>query len=95
MILAKVAGNVVSTCKEPKFLGKKLLLVQPVTPEGVNSGEEFLAVDHIGAGAGETVLVINEGSVAADLMKDQNIPLQAVIVAIVDKIEFDNRKENS
>ncbi|MDD5092310.1 MAG: EutN/CcmL family microcompartment protein [Candidatus Wallbacteria bacterium] len=93
MILAKVTGNVVSTCKEPKFLGKKLLMVQPINPDGTRSGEEILAVDHIGSGAGETVLVINEGSVAAELMNDPAVPLQAVIVAIVDEIELVDRRE--
>ncbi|MDD2715976.1 MAG: EutN/CcmL family microcompartment protein [Candidatus Wallbacteria bacterium] len=94
MILARVKGNLVSTCKEPRFDGYKLLLVQPVSPlTGKDEKGELIAVDFVGAGAGETVLVVNEGSVAAELFHDDKVPLSAVIVGIVDKIEIADRRE--
>ena len=60
MLLARVVGTVVSTQKHRKFEGTKLLLVQPLTLEGTHRGTALLAIDAVGAGVGERVLVVIE-----------------------------------
>ena len=61
MILARVVGTVVATQKRPQFEGAKLLLVQPETPQGEAKGATLLAIDSVGAGVGERVIVVLEG----------------------------------
>ena len=56
MIIAKVVGNVVSTEKHPQYKGYKILVVQPVDPEGAPKGRSFLALDGVQTGIGDTVL---------------------------------------
>lgn len=94
MFLAKVIGNVVSTQKDSRFSGMKLLLIQPyISREGalVSSGSSVVAVDSVGAGAGECVL-FTQGSSArlTDMTKDK--PVDAVIVGIVDSVEVDGKR---
>lgn len=94
MFLAKVIGNVVSTQKDPRFSGMKLLLIQPyINKEGVlvTSGSSVVAVDSVGAGTGECVL-FTQGSSArlTDMTKDK--PVDAVIVGIVDSVEVDGKR---
>ena len=61
MFLGRVIGNVVASQKEPKYEGKTLLVVQPISLDGDAEGVAIVAVDSVGAGAGETVLVVVEG----------------------------------
>jgi microcompartment protein CcmK/EutM len=94
MFLGKVIGNVVATQKDPKFLGFKLLLVQPyVNREGglVVSGSSIVAVDSVGAGEGECVL-FTQGSSARLTPGTKEAPVDAVIVGIVDTIEIGGRE---
>jgi len=89
MFIAKVIGNVVSTQKNPKLLGMKLLLVQPyIAKEGKLqvSGSSVVAVDSVGAGAGECVL-FTQGSSARLTPATKDTPVDAVIVGIVDSVE--------
>ena len=88
MILARVIGKVVSTCKNEKLKNQKLLMVEPISPFGDRVGNSFIAVDQVGAGKGESVIVVREGSAVADIFGSKKIPLQAVIVGIVDKIKM-------
>lgn len=88
MLLADVIGHVVATAKHGAFEGFKMLLVQPVTPEGRPLGPQMLAVDSVGAGAGERVLVVVEGKSAGDAVGNRQAPLDAAIVGIVDRIDF-------
>lgn len=91
MFLAKVIGNVVSTHKDEKFRGMKLLLVQPyVNKEGglVASGSAVVAVDSVGAGVGECVL-FTQGSSARLTPTTKDTPVDAVIVGIVDTVEVE------
>ena len=89
MILARVVGNVVATQKHDKFSGSKLLLVQPIDLDGEDEGDEILAVDSVGAGAGETVLVVIEGRSASQTMGLSQAPANAAIVGIVDHFDID------
>ena len=86
MILAKIIGTVVATCKDERLVASKLLLAQPIDPHGKPTGHHLVAVDTVEAGFGETVLVVTGSSarMAADL-KDR--PVDAAIVGIVDTIE--------
>lgn len=89
MFIAKVIGNVVSTQKNAKFHGMKLLLVQPyISKEGtlVVSGSSVVAVDSVGAGIGECVL-FTQGSSARLTPATKDAPVDAVIVGIVDTVE--------
>jgi ethanolamine utilization protein EutN len=94
MFLAKVIGTVVSTQKNPKFQGMKLLLIQPhITRDGelVQSGSSVVAVDSVGAGIGELVM-FTQGSSArlTDITRDS--PTDTVIVGIVDTVEVGGKR---
>lgn len=89
MILARVIGNVVATRKHDAFHSFKLMLVRPVGLDGRADGEEFMAADGVGAGAGETVLVVVEGRSAGQAMRTEQAPLDAAIVGIVDRIDLE------
>ncbi len=90
MFLGRVIGNLVATQKEPKYKGKTLLLVQPVSPEGTDDGDVVVAVDSVGAGAGETVLVVVEGRSTSIAMDQKLAPANAAIVGIVDDIDWES-----
>ena len=87
MLLAKVLGSVVSTVKHPAYGGKKLMVVQPSKPSGEPDGSSMLAVDTVGAGAGETVLILREGTSAGNILRLKDPPIRSLIVGIVDTIE--------
>ncbi len=88
MKLARVVGTVVSTVKSPIFDGRALLLVDLLEPDGREAGGYLIAVDTVGAGAGETVLVLDEGTSARQIVGETGGgPLRTVIVGIVDAVE--------
>ena len=89
MILGRVIGNVVASQKHEKFEATALLLVQPVSLDGRDEGEPLLAVDTVGAGAGETVIVVIEGRSASQAMGKTEAPANAAITGIVDHIEWE------
>jgi microcompartment protein CcmK/EutM len=88
MILAEVVGNVVSTEKHPHYRGYKILVVQPVDPEGKAKGRSFLAVDGVQAGVGDRVLILDEGGSARLILGDEKaMTIRAVVAAVVDRID--------
>jgi len=88
MILCKVVGSIVSTIKHDSYKNTKLLIVRPITPEGVLKSGTMVAVDTVGAGEGNTVLVASEGRAAMEIMGfAARQPLRSVVVGIVDHIE--------
>ena len=88
MFLARVVGNVVSTRKNEKLTGTKLLVVEPVDFEKQKGqGKQLVAIDSVGAGEDEVVLVV-QGSSARLTETTQNSPVDATIVAIVDTIDI-------
>jgi ethanolamine utilization protein EutN len=89
MQLARVVGALVSTQKHRAFRGAKLLLVQPLNPDGTVRDTTLLAVDGVGAGVGETVLVVIEGRAAGDVLGQRGAPVDAAIVGIVDAVAID------
>lgn len=82
-----MVGTVVSTQKHAKLHGAKLLLVQPELPDGTAKGTPVLAVDSVGAGVGERVLLVIEGKAAGDALGRKGAPVDAAIVGIVDQLE--------
>lgn len=88
MLLARVVGTVVSTQKHRKFEGAKLLLVQPITLDDKPRGHALLAVDGVGAGVREKVLIVLEGRAAGEAMGQKAAPVDAAIVGIVDEVDY-------
>jgi microcompartment protein CcmK/EutM len=86
MRLGRVVGTVVATQKSEGLTGSKLLVVQAVEVDGKPAEEFTVAVDTVGAGAGEVVLVVH-GSSARLTDKTRDLPVDGAIVAIVDSIE--------
>ena len=87
MQICKVVGTVVATQKNRKLEGAKLLLVQPLTLDGQPRGVALLAVDSVGAGVGETVLVVIEGKAAGQALGRKAAAVDAAIIGIVDSID--------
>ena len=89
MILCKVIGNAVASIKHPVYVGKKIMVVQPVDTDGSTpNGREFLAIDSVQAGPGDLVLAAREGNTARQILGTDTDPLHAVIVGIVDAIQI-------
>ena len=89
MILAKVVGTVVATRKDERLIGSKLLVAQPVGPDGAVVGNQLVAVDTVDAGFGETVLIVS-GSSARMAAGLKDTPVDAAIIGIVDTVSLDN-----
>jgi len=85
MILGRVIGNVVATAKDPALVGIKMLIVQPVGRDGVAKGRPLVALDSVGAGAGEMVYWCR-GREASFPFLPVEVPIEATIVGIVDEI---------
>jgi ethanolamine utilization protein EutN len=85
--LARVIGTVVSTQKHAAFEGAKLLLVQPITLDDQPRGTVLLAVDGVGAGVHETVLLVIEGRAAGEAVGRRGAPVDAAIIGIVDHVD--------
>ena len=88
MIVAKVVGLAVATLKHDTLKTTKLLLVQSADPSGRSHGELFLAVDLVGAGEGELV-VVSQGSSARMVTGQNSSPIDAAIVGILDSLRFE------
>ena len=86
MFAAEVIGTVVATQKQPQLDGRKLLIVRKLDLDGKLTGQELVAVDTVGAGVGERVLVLKEGGSAAMAMKVKRPPANVVVVGIIDEI---------
>ncbi|MFT4555128.1 MAG: EutN/CcmL family microcompartment protein [Planctomycetales bacterium] len=92
MFLAKVTGSVVSTQKVEQMVGQKLLIVEPLRVDEKNkkslkgTGRTFICVDTVGAGEGETVLIV-QGSSARFTEDTKLLPIDAAIIGIVDSVE--------
>ena len=106
MFIAKVTGSIVSTQKTPALVGHKLLVVEPYRVDAetrqslVPTGRTFVAVDTLGAGEDEFVL-ITQGSSARLTPETKNLPIDAVVVGILDSVHvdkmclFDRQRETS
>jgi len=86
MQIGKVIGTLVATQKHHKMDGAKLLLVQPLTLDGKPKGVAVLAIDSVGAGVGEKVLIVIEGKAAGDALRRKAAPVDAAIIGIIDTV---------
>ena len=93
MILGRVAGTVVATRKDEKLQGKKLLVVRTLDPETRKENGYTIAVDTVGAGAGETVIMVS-GSSARMATGMTDHPVDTAIVGIVDTIEIEPKRRS-
>lgn len=96
MFLAKVIGSLVATQKTASMVGQKMLLVEPFRLEAseraslTTTGRTFVAVDTLGAGEGEFVL-ITQGSSARLTPETKSLPIDTVIIGIVDKVHVEDK----
>ena len=88
MLLGRVVGTVVATRKDPRLEGQKLLVVRHVSPQHKDEGGYAVAVDTVGAGYRETVLLV-AGSSARMATGCKDTPVDSAIVGIVDEVELD------
>ncbi len=88
MILCRVQGQVVATIKHPAYENCRMLLLDRIDPAGKESGGYLVAVDTVGADAGQTVLVIDEGNSARQVLGNPEVPIRSVIVGIVDDLNM-------
>jgi ethanolamine utilization protein EutN len=96
MFIAKVTGSCVATQKTASMVGFKLLVVEPYRVEGdkrdklVTTGRTFIAVDTLGAGEGEFVLIA-QGSSARMTPETEKMPVDTVVIGIVDTVQIDEK----
>lgn len=88
MQIGKVVGTVVATQKNRKLEGAKLLLVQPLGLDDQPRGAAVLAIDSVGAGVGEKVLLVIEGKAAGDALGKKGAAVDAAIIGIIDEVEY-------
>jgi ethanolamine utilization protein EutN len=86
MILGRVSGEIHSTINHPFYDARKLLLVEKTDPEGTPAGGYVIAVDAVGAGVGERVLVLDEGNGARQVFDAPDAPVRSVVVGIIDTV---------
>jgi microcompartment protein CcmK/EutM len=89
MQIARVVGTVVATQKHRKFVGAKLLLVQPLNVDDTPRGSAVLAIDGVGAGVDEKVLVVMEGRAAGEALGRTAAPVDAAVIGIIDSVTID------
>ncbi|MFZ5517317.1 MAG: EutN/CcmL family microcompartment protein [Candidatus Zhuqueibacterota bacterium] len=90
MFLARVKKIVTATEKHTAYSAKRVFIVKPVYPDGRDKGEgnEWVAVDYVGAGIGDMVVCGGAPGVAADVFKLKRAPIRTLIMAIVDRIDY-------
>jgi ethanolamine utilization protein EutN len=91
MILGRVVGTITSTINHPFYDGKKLMVVERSAPDGSALADYLVAVDTVGAGPGERVLVLDEGNGARQVVRSTSAPVRSVIVGIVDRVDSASR----
>jgi ethanolamine utilization protein EutN len=89
MILGRVVGAIYSTINHPIFDRRKLLVVDRIAPDRTPSGGYLIAIDVVDAGVGDTVLMIDEGNSARQVLDAPNAPTRSVIVGVVDEIQLE------
>lgn len=88
MEIARVIGTVVATRKHERLVGCKIQVVQPLDPHGEQPrGDPFVAVDAVGAGVGEQVVIVR-GSGARQALRNEQTPVDATIIGIIDQIDI-------
>ena len=89
MKIGRVVGTVVSTISSPVFEGRRLLLCDLLDASGHPDGGYLICVDTVGSGAGEAVLILDEGNSARQVIGMSPAPVRAIVVGIVDELTVD------
>lgn len=84
MQIGIVEGNATATARHPSMRGWKLLIVQPLTGDGKPDGDPVMAIDKLGAGHGDAVLISNDGKGTREMIGDNNSPVRWSVIGIVD-----------
>lgn len=84
MQLGRVVGHAVSTVKHPSMKGWKLLVVQPLTADDGPDGEPLLAIDRLGAGTSDLVVLSNDGAAAREMVGARNSPVRWLVLGVKD-----------
>ena len=92
MFLARVKRKVVASVKHPAYDGKRVFVVQTVNTEYEEVGEEWLAMDYVSVGIGDIVVCGGAPGVAKDIFKLKLAPIRTLIIAIVDRIDYNDIK---
>ncbi len=87
MLLARVEGNVVATRKHPSFEGWRLVVCQPISPDGRPEGAPQIAIDAHGAGMHQRVVISSDGAAARKAVGDEQSPARWLVLGIVDESE--------
>ena len=93
MRFGRVTGNVISTIKHEKLKSIKLMIVQPLDPDGKVIGKEEIVGDFLGAAVGSLVILGADGHIISDAMGVENIPLRGSIIGIIDEINMEKLKK--
>ena len=91
MILGRIVGSVVSTIHHAVVEGQRLLVAERLDASGKAEGGYVIALDVVGAGKGETVLILDEGNGARQILDDDAAPVRSIVVGIVDEFAVENR----
>lgn len=92
MKLGRVTGTVVSTINSPIFDHRRLLVCDLLDERGRDTGGYIIAVDAVDAGAGETVLILDEGNGARQVLEAPDAPVRAVVVGVIDELRVESRE---
>jgi microcompartment protein CcmK/EutM len=92
--LGRVNGTVVSTISHPIYDERRLLMCDLLDAHGDDTGGYLICVDAVGAGAGETVLILDEGNGARQIVGDPTAPIRAVVVGVVDELTVDGESRS-
>ena len=88
MLIARIIGEIVSTHKHPSHEGRSLLLVQPLNLDGSNRGDAVVALDAVGAGIGDRVLLATDGYSAMTSVGKSQAPIDMAVIGFIDEVDF-------
>ena len=89
MKVGRVVGTVISTIQHPALDGRRLLMCDLLDASGEPDGTSLICLDSVGAGSGETVLIVDEGNSARQVLANPTAPVRSVVVGIVDQLMVD------
>ncbi|HLP08529.1 MAG TPA: EutN/CcmL family microcompartment protein [Opitutaceae bacterium] len=84
MLLARIDGTIVATACHPSMAGRRTVICQPLDAQGKEEGTPVLAIDPLGAGLHQKVILSTDGSTTRELVRDPKTPLRNLIIGIVD-----------
>jgi len=88
MFLARVTHRVVASAKHEAYDGRAVFVVQPIQPDGTPTGQEWVAMDYVHSGIGDTVVCGGAPGVATTVFGIERAPIRTLIMAIVDRVDY-------